>query len=116
MALAVPDSSRLPILRYCAAAIRSVDFYFPIYRPQRHSLIECRPLSVSFEGYHRIEARSKSTCRSKRLRQAMQEDVILFSDPYDSAMRCDSNRHPTLQSVWVTLCKGFKPSQWPVED
>jgi len=73
--------SRLAILPYCTAAIRNVDFYLPIYRPQRHSPIECHPLGVSFEGYNRIEARSKSAHRSKRLRQVMQEDVILFPDP-----------------------------------
>ena len=53
----------------------------------------------------------------------MQEDVVLFSDPRvrlsgigDSAVRCDSDRDPTLQSACVARCKGLKPSQWLVED
>ena len=81
--------------------------------------MECHPLSISFEGYNRIEARSKYAHRSKRLRQAMQEDVILFPDPRvrlsaigDSAV----DRDPTLQSACVALCEGLQPSQWVVED
>jgi len=63
------------------------------------------PLSVSFEGYDRIEEANLHS-RSKRLQQAMQEDVILFPDPSvrlsaigDSAVTAIVTQ-PCSQHVW----------------